>query len=317
MEIVKLNVGGHLFATLKSTLLKHENSYFADILNNKNKSDVIYDENKAIFIDRNPKYFEFIIEYLRTGFMEAFIKDNHSLKRLTEEAIYYKLDRLAQEIYLTYLPTTILTEDAAPISLLFNLSDFFIKKWHLVYRGSRDGFEPSAFHEKCDTLKNSLIIVQTTKNFVFGGYTNASWGLNHNSHGSPQISCSPTTTESRVRRISLSANTSEFKRDPDAFIFSIVNSLKKQFLMKCTHADKAIYADQRCGPVFGNNDINLLDNSSYLAYEGPSKAISKIRNYTNLGENYQFPSECDDHHFMAGSKNFDLAELEVFTSSIV
>ena len=314
MEIVKLNVGGKQFATLKSTLLKHENSYFAYVLNSKDKSDVIYDENKAIFIDRNPKYFEFIIEYLRTGFMEALPKDYYSLKRLTDEALYYKLGKLSQEIYLTYLPTTILTEDTAPISLLFNLSDFFIKKWYLVYRGSRDGFEPSSFHEKCDTLKNSLIIAKSTKNFVFGGYTNASWSSN------PLNGPSVMQAENRVRRQSLTNSGSEFKKDPDAFIFSLVNTYKKPFLMKCINVDKAIYADQRCGPVFGNNDINLLDNSSYLAYEGSSKVdrlLTKIKNYSNVGQNYQLPDECDDAHFLANSKNFELAELEVFTASIL
>ena len=118
----------------------------------KEKDKIIYDENKAVFIDRNPKYFEFIIEYLRTGFMEALPQDFHTLKRLTDEALFYKLDGLSQEMYLTFLPSVILTQDMAPISKLFKLSDFFIKKWHLVYRGTRDGFEPTAFHEKCDVL---------------------------------------------------------------------------------------------------------------------------------------------------------------------
>ncbi len=313
MEIIKLNVGGKKFTTLKSTLLKYKNSYLADLLE-KEKDKIIYDENKAVFIDRNPKYFEFIIEYLRTGFMEALPQDFHTLKRLTDEALFYKLDGLSQEMYLTFLPSVILTQDLAPISKLFKLSDFFIQKWHLVYRGTRDGFGPNQFHEKCDVLKNSLIIVKTTKNYVFGGYTNASWLTHLSSDG-----CN--------RRISLTHNascnpsniSSEFKRDPDAFIFSLLNETDKSYIMKCLNPDKAIYSDPRCGPVFGNNDINLLDNSSYLSYEPKSKidkTIPKIRNYTNLGENYQLPFDCD-HHFLAGSINFDLIELEVFTHSLV
>ena len=127
MEIIKLNVGGKKFTTLKSTLLKCKNSYLADLLE-KEKDKIIYDENKAVFIDRNPKYFEFIIEYLRTGFMEALPQDFHTLKRLTDEALFYKLDGLSQEMYLTFLPSVILTQDMAPISKLFKLSDFFIKK---------------------------------------------------------------------------------------------------------------------------------------------------------------------------------------------
>ncbi len=227
MEIVKLNVGGKSFATLESTLLKHENSYFVDLLKNKDK--VVYDENNAIFIDRNPKLFEFIIEYLRTGFMEDLPKDFYSLKRLSDEATYFKLDKLSHDMYFTYLPSVILSQDSAPISLLFNLSDFFIKKWHLVYRGSRDGFVPSSFHEKCDTLKNSLIIVKTAKNFIFGGYTNASWCSSHSGLNSPIINGSNNSANiDYSRRMSLLNSTTEFKKDPDAFIFSLVNNLKKQ-----------------------------------------------------------------------------------------
>jgi hypothetical protein len=333
MEIIKLNVGGKNFTTLKSTLLKYKNSYLTNLLE-KEKDKIIYDDNKAVFIDRNPKYFEFIIEFLRTGFMETLPQDFHTLKRMTDEALFYKLDELAQEMYLTFMPSEILTQDLAPISKLFKLSDFFIKKWQLVYRASRDGFEPTVFHEKCDVLKNSLIIVKTTKDHIFGGYTNASWGssLNNVQQTSSPGTDQPYNGERRasvskkgldvesLRRLSILQNTGEFKKDPDAFIFSLVNGIDKEFLLKCINPEKAIYADQRCGPVFGNNDINLLDMSSYLAYEGASKydkVHSKLKNYTNLGNNYQLPEECNDSYFLAGAKSFDLVELEVFTASIL
>ena len=332
MEIVKLNVGGKKFATLKSTLLKYKNSYFADLINNNEK--VIYDENNAIFIDRNPKHFEFVIEYLRTGFMESLPHDFDSLKRLNDEVLYYKLVDLSQEMYFKHFPSAILTQDLVPISVLFKMSDFFIKKWQLVYRGSRDGFEPKNFHEKCDVLKNSLVIAKTTKNFVFGGYTNASWASSSSPQPSAQPSTPPILDGNRLRKISVGSLSSlgslgesktenkvaDFKRDPDAFIFSIMNCLNKEFLMKCINSDKAIYADPRCGPVFGSNEFNLLDMSSYLAYEGNSKIdklIPRLKNYSKVGENYQLPEEISNVHFLADAKSFDLAELEVFTTSFL
>ena len=354
MEIVKLNIGGKNFATLKSTLLKYKDSYLANLLENE-KESIIYDENNAVFIDRNPKLFEFIIEYLRTGFMETLPQDFHKLKRMTDEALFYKLDELAQEMYLAFLPSVILTQDLAPISKLFKLSDFFIKKWQLVYRASRDGFNPTIFHEKCDVLKNSLIIAKTTKDQVFGGYTNASWGSEQFSKRT--LSGSSDQSYTLVRRTSISEsikeqiytgirrqssinsnndskkekdnenaqkiiatkNSGEFKKDPDAFIFSVVNGTEKEFLLKCINPEKAIYADQRCGPVFGS-DLNLLDMSSYLSYNDPSKIgkfLSKLKNYTNVGENYQLPEECKDPYFLAGAMSFELTELEVFTGSIL
>ena len=51
----------------------------------------------------------------------------------------------------------------------------FSKKWNLIYRSSRDGFEASSFHSKCDNKPNTLIIIKSTNGNVFGGYTEKSW----------------------------------------------------------------------------------------------------------------------------------------------
>jgi hypothetical protein len=51
------------------------------------------------------------------------------------------------------------------------LSDFSNKVWKLLYRGSRDGFGASKFHEKCDNESNTLTLIETTKGFIFGGFT--------------------------------------------------------------------------------------------------------------------------------------------------
>jgi hypothetical protein len=48
----------------------------------------------------------------------------------------------------------------------------------LIYRASRDGFADSSFHSKCDYISNTVTIIKTTSNSVFGGYTSASWSSN-------------------------------------------------------------------------------------------------------------------------------------------
>jgi hypothetical protein len=55
------------------------------------------------------------------------------------------------------------------------LKDFERKNWTLLYRGSRDGFRSSHFHEKCDNQQNILILIETTKGFIFGGFTLIAW----------------------------------------------------------------------------------------------------------------------------------------------
>ena len=45
----------------------------------------------------------------------------------------------------------------------------------LLYRATRDGFESRSFHLKCDGKANTVTIIKTNGNYVFGGYTAAKW----------------------------------------------------------------------------------------------------------------------------------------------
>jgi hypothetical protein len=48
-------------------------------------------------------------------------------------------------------------------------------KWSLLYRGTRDGFEPSDFHSKCDGHLNTLTIEKAIQSkFIFAGFTTVS-----------------------------------------------------------------------------------------------------------------------------------------------
>jgi hypothetical protein len=50
--------------------------------------------------------------------------------------------------------------------------------FYLLYRGSRDGFESSAFHRLCDGHPMTLTIILSDNGSIFGGYTPVAW---HNS----------------------------------------------------------------------------------------------------------------------------------------
>jgi hypothetical protein len=43
-------------------------------------------------------------------------------------------------------------------------------KWKLLYRASVDGFRATDFHRKCDGKPNTVSIIKTTDDFVFGGW---------------------------------------------------------------------------------------------------------------------------------------------------
>ena len=53
-------------------------------------------------------------------------------------------------------------------------------KYKLLYRGTRDGMNPSSFHQKCNGIPQTVSIVQTTKGYKFGGYAEKTWEYNIN-----------------------------------------------------------------------------------------------------------------------------------------
>ena len=63
-EMVKLNVGGVIFVTSMDTLNKQK-SILNSILNNNNNEFIKDTDSDAYFIDRDPKHFGKILNYLR------------------------------------------------------------------------------------------------------------------------------------------------------------------------------------------------------------------------------------------------------------
>ncbi|OQR93977.1 hypothetical protein THRCLA_08291 [Thraustotheca clavata] len=61
-ELITLNVGGQLFQTAKSNLLRHAESYFSVMLSMEPNQD-----KSTYFIDTNPIQFERVMAHIRTG----------------------------------------------------------------------------------------------------------------------------------------------------------------------------------------------------------------------------------------------------------
>jgi len=86
-EIIKLNVGGYKFSTTSSTISKCGSNFLSNLINGKIPS--LKDEEGYIFIDRNGKNFEIILDYLRNGIL--LIPPTISLKSVIVEASFYSL----------------------------------------------------------------------------------------------------------------------------------------------------------------------------------------------------------------------------------
>ena len=99
-------------------------------------------------------------------------------------------------------------------------------KFKKIYKGTNDGDSSTAFHKKCDNIKNTLILIYASCNKRFGGFTTQTWdGDNIN------------------------------KIDNNSFIFSI-DKMKVYDVIKDKNAIKC-NPDQ--GPIF-INQIKIFDN---------------------------------------------------------
>ena len=113
-EIVKFNVGGTIFSTYRSTLTKRIKKFNSDeyydphLLNGliMGLTEIKFDDNNAIFIDRSPDYFNYVLDYLRsvggaTETVQKFNlpKDEDVLREIANEAKYYRVTGLRDLIY--------------------------------------------------------------------------------------------------------------------------------------------------------------------------------------------------------------------------
>ncbi|CAK9299925.1 unnamed protein product [Gordionus sp. m RMFG-2023] len=95
---VRLNVGGTLFITTKTTLSKHMDSFLYRLIKEDPNLSTDKDEMGSYLIDRDPTYFAPILNYLRHGKM--IIDKNLSEEGVLEESEFYNITELVKLIKL-------------------------------------------------------------------------------------------------------------------------------------------------------------------------------------------------------------------------
>ena len=100
-------------------------------------------------------------------------------------------------------------------------------KFKIIYKATESGDKASIFHQKCDNIEMSLVIIETIKGVRFGGFTTRPWEGN----------C--------VQKI-----------DNDAFVFSI----DRKKIYDVIQNEPAVGCYPKFGPVFFGCQIRIYDN---------------------------------------------------------
>jgi hypothetical protein len=149
----------------------------------------------------------------------------------------------------------------------------------LLYRATRDGFNGQAFHSKCDGKENTITIIKSHLNNVFGGYASSAWN-----------------------------SSASYINDPNAFLFSLRRngvSFKDKFTVK--QASSALVGNSSYGPIFGGgNDIFICNQSNTH-----SGNVCNFGHSYNLPDGYTYGGNARD--FLAGNYNqWTTTEIEVY-----
>ena len=86
---IKINVGGEIFQTLRTTLQK--SGLLASLLESKIPNTL--DENGLIFIDRDPQLFRHVLSGLRTG--KIFLEEEFPEQAVRCEVDYFLLENIS------------------------------------------------------------------------------------------------------------------------------------------------------------------------------------------------------------------------------
>jgi len=234
-----LNVGGTNFSTTLATLRSENGTFFEKMF--RHGAVTTSSADGTFFIDRNPKAFGYIMDFLRTG--DMLVESRNSILRLQllEDAEFFELPEVLKE-YLRFSSLEAFTLSFSEVSWLNNALPSNIKLGGLLFDTSKEGSHASTFHDRCDGEGPTVTIVETTLGVMFGGYTDVSWASNN-----------------------------AMAADTDAFVFRLRPS-RLIFKMRSSSGANAIYRHSSYGPYFGSTAFYLSSNCQYNAQSRVSTA---------------------------------------------
>ena len=218
--------------------------------------------------------------------INALIKDKN--KEVEEESHEENKEQEQEELLLPLDPNNIPFTESSIISTtdsqknkeLRLLSIWLVQTLHsnfttkLIFSSEKEDDKASSFHKKCDNIAPTLTLIETKEGFRYGGFTTQSWE---------------------------STETSIFKKDKSAFIFSLDTEKKYEI----TNEEKSIQCSMYWGPYFGEGGAICV----------PDNFLEEKNAF------YQWPSSYDiaekDELTFGQEHNINISKYEVFEIVII
>ena len=210
---------------------------------NNNKLNSLIDD--CLNIENNIKDINYLNECIKK--CNSF-KNNVSFTPSEEEEKFNQLIESLKKIgkiNIDKMFNSLIDFDEKLVKLWLNNREFTTE---LLYRKTSDGSKSEDFHKKCDNKGITITIVETTKGYIFGGYTELNWDSRSGS-----------------------------RTDNSTFIFSFNN--KEKYTAKNTNT--SIYCGSSYGPYFGYIGYPEIYFDQNLDLGG---AYNTSQNYTFLPE---------------------------------
>ncbi|KAJ5070917.1 pep-cterm sorting domain-containing protein [Anaeramoeba ignava] len=166
----------------------------------------------------------------------------------------------------------------------------FFQKMKLGFSTSKDGWESTTWHDKCDNKGPILIVVRTKQGFIMGAYT--------------QVGFQRDRASWSFRYGTVSGNL----KDNNAFLFTLKNpsgDLPQKFPVREEHANQALFYSYNWGPDFCDGDLGFKED----LHNGFSWHFGKF--YSS--PSHLSPNSQESKNYFAGQDGFwEVDELETF-----
>ena len=213
-EAIKLNIQ-KTFTKLRNILNEREDKLLLEV--DQKYNELFFNENIVKNSEKLPKKIKISLE---KGKLIANEWNNNQLNFL----IYNCLNIEKNIKNINEINENIKKFNNSKIEFDENLIKLWLNgrnyKPELLFRKTRDGSSTKEFHNKCDNKGTTIVFIETTKGYKFGGYTELQWDISN-----------------------------KLKKDKSTFIFSFN---KKQKYIAIKDSD-SIYCSNSEGPRFGSS----------------------------------------------------------------